>query len=168
MIAIVRTRTLRALRTGLTEAETAAEAARSDAEKHQQDAQKATDSAIRAETALEELRAEHARTTTAAARAAGELETLHAQHLLDTEDRAVLRMLLRNARKTAAAQQRVFVLMRRGELHSVHPTREDAEKAAEREGAHRDGWFTQGAAGTDCPASEVAWRIQPMPMNHDG
>jgi hypothetical protein len=163
MISIVRTRTLRALRADITEAETAAQDARANAEKHQQDAQTATTSAIRAETALEDLRAEHARLATAAARTAGELETLRAQQLLDTEDRAVLRKLLRTARKTAVAQQRVFVLMRRGELHSVHPSREEAEKAAEREGAHRDGWLTHGAP-TALPASEVLWRIQPMPI----
>lgn len=157
MIAIVRTRTLRALRTAITETETAAAAARADA-------QSATASAIRAETALEDLRAEHARSITAAARTEGELETLRAQHLLDTEDRAALRMLLRQVRKTAAQRQNVFVLMRRGQLHSVHPTREDAEKAAEREGAHPSGWLTHGAPGTDVPASEVLWRIQPMPF----
>ncbi|MFD6324211.1 hypothetical protein ACFWOL_15375 [Streptomyces sp. NPDC058442] len=164
MIVIVRTRTLRALRASITEAETATQDARSDAEQHRQDAQTATDSAIRAETALEDLRAEHAALTAATARDAGALETLRAQHLLDTEDRAVLRMLLRTARKTAAAQKRVFVLLKRDRFHSVHTTREDAEKAAEREGAHPDGWLTHGAPGTDCPASEVLWRIQPTPI----
>ncbi|ODA69535.1 hypothetical protein [Streptomyces sp. AVP053U2] len=152
MITIVRTRTLRALRASITEAETAAKAARTD------------DSAIRTETALEDLHAQHAALTAAAARDAGELQTLRAQHLLDTEDRAVLRTLLRTARKTAAAQQHVFVLMQRGALHSVHATREDAEQAAERDGAHPDGWLTQGVLDTDAPAYEVAWRIQPMPI----
>jgi len=164
MIAIVRTRTLRALRASITEAETAAEAARSDAEQHRQDAQTATDSAIRAETALEELRAEHAASIAASARIEGELETLRAQQLLDTEDRAVLRLLLRTARKTSAAQQRVYVLLKRGQFHSVHATREDAERAAERDGAHPDGWLTHGAPGTDVPASAVLWRIQPVPI----
>ncbi|MET9762087.1 hypothetical protein ABZ016_24025 [Streptomyces sp. NPDC006372] len=164
MIRIVRTKTLRTLHAGLTEAETATASARAEAEQHRKEARTAADSAIRAETALEDLRTEHARTVTSAARNEGELETLRAQVLLDTEDRAALRMLLRTARKTATAQQHVFVLMRRGELHSVHPSREDAEKAAERDGAHPDGWLTQGAPGTDCHATEVAWRIQPMPL----
>ncbi|MFI2911136.1 hypothetical protein ACG2OD_23255 [Streptomyces sp. PDY-4] len=164
MIAIIRTRTLRALRTALAEAETAAQDARTEAVRHRQDAQDATASATRAETLLEDLRAEHAALTAATARDAGQLETLRAQHLLDTEDRAVLRMLLRTARKTAAAQQRVFVLLKRGQFHSVHPTREDAEKAAELEGAHRDGWLAHGAPGADVPASEVTWCIKPMPI----
>ncbi|MFE6426759.1 hypothetical protein ACFVOB_14975 [Streptomyces rochei] len=164
MITIVRTSTLRALRAGATEAESAAEAARTEAETHRQEAQTATASATRAETALEDLRAKHAEATVAIARAKGELDTLRAQQLLDTEDRAALRMLLRTARKTATTPPHVFVLMRRGALHSVHTTREAAEDAAEREGAHPDGWLTHGAPGTDCPASAVLWRIQPMPI----
>ncbi|MFD5656944.1 hypothetical protein [Streptomyces hirsutus] len=161
MITIARTRTLRALRDALTQAEEAAEAARATAEQHRQDAQRTTDSAIRAETALETLRAKHAALVADAARDAGELEALRAQQLLDTEDRAVLRLLLRTTRKTISEQQRVFVLLRRGAFHSVHGTREAAEKAAERDGAHPDGWFTQGSPGTDCPATDVLWRIQP-------
>lgn len=162
MIAIVRTRTLHALRTAVTDAETAAETARTDAERHRQDAQTATASATRAETALETLRTEHAQSLADAARAQGELETLRAQHLLDTEDRAVLRMLLRQARKTTTDTQRVFVLLRHGAFHSVHTTREAAEKAAERDGAHPDGWLTHGAPGTDVPAAAVLWRIEPV------
>jgi hypothetical protein len=164
MIAIIRTRTLRALRVSITEAETAAQAARADAEKHRQDARTAAASASRTENALEDLRAEHAALTAATARDSGELETLRAQHLLDTEDRAALRMLLRATRKTAAEPQLVFVLLRRGAFHSVHGSREAAEKAAERDGAHPDGWLTQGAPGTDRPESAVLWRIQPMPI----
>ncbi|WP_381562927.1 hypothetical protein [Streptomyces eurythermus] len=164
MIAIVRTRTLRALRTDLAAADSAAETARVLAEQHRRDAETATDSAIRAETALEELRAAHARSIADGARAEGELKALRAQALLDTEDRAALRMLLRQARKTTTAQQRVFVLLKRSQFHSVHTTREDAEKAAEREGAHPDGWLTHGAPGTNVPASEVLWRIQPVPL----
>lgn len=164
MIRIVRTKTLRALQASITEAEAATESTRAEVGQRKKEAQTATDSAIRAETALEALRAEHARTATSAARNEGELKTLRAQHLLDTEDRAALRMLLRTARKTAAAQQHVFVLLKRGQFHSVHATREDAEKAAEREGAHPAGWLTHGAPGTDVPASEVLWRIQPMPL----
>ncbi|MFE6194157.1 hypothetical protein [Streptomyces sp. NPDC057838] len=164
MIRIVRTKTLRALQASITEAETATESARAEAEQRTNDVRRAADSAFRAETALEALRAEHARTVTSAARNEGELQTLRAQHLLDTEDRAALRLLLRTARKTATAPQQVFVLLKRGQFHSVHATRPDAEKAAEREGAHPDGWLTHGAPGTDVPASEVAWRIQPTPL----
>ncbi|MEV6833623.1 hypothetical protein AB0N17_03670 [Streptomyces sp. NPDC051133] len=156
MIAIVRTRTLRALRAGIAEAEAATAAARIEA-------RTATDSAIRAENALEDLRSTHASSTAEAARAQGELEALRAQVLLDTEDRAALRMLLRTARKSAGPQQ-VFVLLHYGRFHSVHGTREDAEKAAERDGAHPDGWLTQGAPGTQRPEAEVTWRIQPMPI----
>lgn len=162
MITIVRTRTLRALRAGITEAETAAATAHALAEQRQRDAENATDSAIRAETALEELRTAHARTLADTARTEGELETLRAQQLLDTEDRAALRMLLRQSRKATAVQQ-VFVLLRRGQFHSVHGTREAAEEAAELEGAHRGGWFTQGP-GAQRSDSEVLWCIQPVPL----
>lgn len=163
MIAIVRTRTLRTLRTALADAETAAETARALAERLHQEVEIVADSAIRAETTLEDLRDAYARSIAGAARAEGELETLRAQQLLDTEDRAALRLLLRQTRKTAAAQ-RVFVLLKRGQFHSVHGTREAAEEAAEREGAHRDGWLTQGGPGTQCSGSEVLWRIQPVPL----
>ncbi|GAA2218905.1 hypothetical protein [Streptomyces indiaensis] len=163
MIRIVRTKTLRALQAGITEAEAATASARAEAEQRTNDVRRAADSAFRAETALEALRAEHARTVTSAARNEGELQTLRAQQLLDTEDRAALRLLLRTVRKSAAAQQ-VFVLLKHGQFHSVHPSRPDAEKAAEREGAHPDGWLTHGAPGTNVPASEVLWRIQPTPL----
>ncbi|AKN71240.1 hypothetical protein QR97_16790 [Streptomyces sp. PBH53] len=163
MIAIVRTRTMRALRASLATTQTEAEAASALAERYRQDAETATASAIRAETALEELRAAHARSIAEAARAEGELTALRAQTLLDTEDRAVLRMLLRQARK-AAAPRHVYVLLRRGTFHSLHETREAAETAAEREGAPRDGWFTQGGPGTPSPAVDVLWRIQPVPL----
>ncbi|MFF3928586.1 hypothetical protein [Streptomyces hirsutus] len=161
MIAIVRTRTLHALRAAHTEATRELATWIGDAVQRRQDARRATDSAIRAETALEDLRAQHAALTADAARDAGELETLRAQQLLDTEDRAALRLLLRTSRKTISEQQRVFVLLRRGAFHSVHGTREAAEKAAERDGAHPEGWLTQGSPGTDCPATDVLWRIQP-------
>jgi hypothetical protein len=156
VIAIVRTRTLRALRAGIAEAESAAAAARAEAET-------ATDSAIRAENALDALRTVHGDITAEAARAQGELETLRAQALLDTEDRAVLRMLLRTARKSTGPKQ-VFVLLHRGQFHSVHESREGAEQAAERDGAHRDGWLTQGEPGTQRPDAEVLWRIRPIPL----
>ncbi|MFI9422554.1 hypothetical protein ACIG54_03220 [Streptomyces achromogenes] len=165
MIAIVRPRTLRALRTGLCEAEAATAAARAEAEQHRKDSEIVTDSAIRAEIAVEELRAALARTTADAARLEGELETLRAQSLLDTEDRQALRTLLRIIRKQNTRTDRVYVLYRFGELHSVHATRDAAEIAAEAEGAPRDGWTSP----TTCcvsplPASDVPWRIQPLPL----
>ncbi|MEU7048047.1 hypothetical protein [Streptomyces eurythermus] len=156
MIAILRTRTLRALRTSLAAAET-------EAERLQQEVEIVSDSAIRAETTLEDLRDAHARSIADGARAEGELSALRSQILLDTEDRAVLRMLLRQARKAAGPQQ-VYVLLRRGAFHSVHASREAAEEAAEREGAPRDGWFVQGGQGAPPPTAEVPWRIQPVPL----
>ncbi|MER6334650.1 hypothetical protein ABT298_36255 [Streptomyces sp. NPDC001034] len=165
MIAIVRTRTLRALRTGIDEAQTAAVAARAESEQHRKEGEIATDSAIRAEIALEELRAVLARTTADTARLEGELEILRAQSLLDTEDRQALRTLLRVTRKQNARADRVYVLYRFGKLHSVHATRDAAEIAAEAEGADRDGWtFPATCCATPSPASEVPWRIQPLPL----
>ncbi|MFF9582474.1 hypothetical protein [Streptomyces achromogenes] len=161
MISICRTRTLRTLRTALAAAETEAETARALAKRLQQEVEIVSDSAIRAETALEELRDAHARSIADGARAEGELTALRAQVLLDTEDRAVLRMLLRQARKAAGPQQ-VYVLLRRDVFHSVHASRSAAEEAAERDGADPGGWFTQG--GAPSPAAEVAWRIQPVPL----
>ncbi|MFF9002636.1 hypothetical protein ACF1GW_35565 [Streptomyces achromogenes] len=163
MIAIVRTRTLRALRTDLAVAETEVETARARAEKLQQEVEIVSDSAIRAETALEDLRAAHARSIADGARAEGELKALRAQDLLDTEDRAVLRMLLRQARKTAGPQK-VYVLLRYGAFHSLHETREAAEEAAERDGADPTAWYTQGGTGPQYPADEAAWLIQPVPL----
>ncbi|MEU2352484.1 hypothetical protein ABZ599_05890 [Streptomyces misionensis] len=165
MIAAVRTRTLRALRTGLSEAEAEAAAARAESEQHRTEAALATDSAIRAETALEELRAALARTTADAARLEGELETLRAQSLLDTEDRQALRTLLRLTRKQNNRAERVYVLFHFGELHSVHTTRDAAEIAAEAEGAPRDGWTSSTTCcASPSPASEVPWRIRPLPL----
>ncbi|WP_318203006.1 hypothetical protein [Streptomyces sp. SCL15-4] len=163
MIAIVRTRTMRALRADLAAAESAAETARALAEQHRREAEFATDSAIRAETTLEDLRDAHARSIADGARAEGELKALRAQALLDTEDRAALRMLLRQARK-AAGPRHVYVLLQRDRFHSVHESREAAEDAAERDGAPRDGWLTQGGPGTQHPDAEVLWRIQPVPL----
>ncbi|TWV41326.1 hypothetical protein FRZ03_21325 [Streptomyces misionensis] len=166
MIAVVRTRTLRALRTGLSEAETEAAAARAEGEQHRKEAALATDSAIRAETALEELRAALARTTADAARLEGELEILRAQSLLDTEDRQALRTLLRVTRKQNGRAERVYVLFHRGELHSVHATAEAAESAAEAEGAPRSGWTAHTPGAALPPACEVLWRVQPLPLGN--
>lgn len=163
MISICRTRTLRALRTSLSDAEAAASSARAEAAGHRQDVEVVTDSANRAEASAAELRAALARTTAEAARAEGELQALRAQALLDTEDRAALRMLLNITRKQSRAA-RVYVLFRRGELHSVHPTIEAAEAAAEAEGAPRSGWTNHTPGAAFPPAVEVDWRVQPLPL----
>ncbi|MEK8141751.1 hypothetical protein NKH18_01270 [Streptomyces sp. M10(2022)] len=97
-------------------------------------------------------------------RAEGALEILRAQHLLDTEDRAALRLLLRIARKQARPTDRVFVLFRHGKLHSLHPTQDSAEIAAEAEGAPRSGWTADAPGAAFPPASEVSWRIQQLPF----
>ncbi|MER7988430.1 hypothetical protein ABTY53_23000 [Streptomyces noursei] len=166
MITLVRTRTLRSLRDSLSEAEAATTTARAAAAQHQQSSELATDSAIRAETALEEHRAAHAQAAVDIARLQGELETLRAQSLLDTEDRQALRTLLRATRKQNARADRVYVLFRSGELHSVHATRDAAEIAAEAEGAPRDGWTspTTCCDTSPAPASVIRWRIQPVPL----
>jgi hypothetical protein len=103
-----------------------------------------------------------ARQELAAAR--GELEATRSQVLLDAEDRVVLRMLLKQAKKQAARPERVFVLFRHGELHSVHASRDDAEAAAEAEGAPRDGWTWHGPGEGVRPAQEVAWRVRTVPL----
>ncbi|MFJ8374079.1 hypothetical protein ACIQ9I_21175 [Streptomyces sp. NPDC094461] len=165
MIRIVRTRTLNALRTSLTEAQTTASAAREEAEQHQWASELATDSAIRAEAALEKLQTAALQRAVDVARFEGELEGLRAQSLLDTEDRQALRMLLRTARKQATRADRVYVLLHFGELHSVHTTRDAAEIAAEAEGAPRDGWTSSTTCcPSPAPASEVPWRIRPVPL----
>ncbi|WOI58625.1 hypothetical protein [Streptomyces fradiae] len=166
MITLVRTRTLRALRADLADAETRAAAARTDANQHQQAAELANDSAIRAESTIEELQDRLRRTIANEARAVGELAALRAQTLLDTEDRAALRMLLRTVRKQAAALDRVYVLFHRGALHSVHASMAAAEAAAEAEGAPRSGW-TAHAPGAALPAAaEVTWCVRPVPLGH--
>lgn len=165
MIAVVRTRTLQALRDGLAEAQAATAAARAESEWRQRESGRATDSAIRAEDAVEELRAALALATADAARLEGELETLRAQSLLDTEDRQALRMLLRATRKQNARADRVHVLFHFGELHSVHATRDAAEITAEAEGAARDGWTSSSTCCADTArASEVPWRIRTVPL----
>ncbi|MFH9209973.1 hypothetical protein [Streptomyces globisporus] len=165
MIAVVRTRTLHALRASLSGAETAAAAAQATAEQRQLAGDLAADSAIRAENTVEELRAELGRATAAAARLEGELDTLQAQSLLDTEDRQALRMLLRTARKQSSRGDRVYVLFRFGELHSVHATRDAAEIAAEAKGAARDGWTSPTTCCDGALASEIPWRIRPLPLD---
>jgi hypothetical protein len=113
---------------------------------------------------VERLLQDVARANGDAARAEGRLEVLTAQHQLDTEDRATLRMLLRIARKQSRPADRVYVLFRRGELHSLHATQESAEIAAEAEGAPRSGWTANKPGAALPPAAEVAWRVQSLPL----
>ncbi|MBQ1112713.1 hypothetical protein [Streptomyces sp. C3-3] len=164
MITLIRTRTLNALRTDLTEAETEAEAARSEAELCLEQSGNLLNSMERAEDEAEELWAALTRATTDAARLEGELETLRAQSLLDTEDRQALRTLLRTTRKQNSRADRVYVLFHHGNLHSIHPTVEAAEIAAEAEGAPRSNWTTHTPGAALPPASEVTWRVQPLPF----
>lgn len=164
MITLIRTRTLNALRTDLTEAETEAEAARSEAEKCLEQSGNLLNSVERAEDEAEELRAALTRATTNAARLEGELETLRAQSLLDTEDRQALRTLLRITRRQNSRADRVYVLFHHGRLHSIHPTVEAAEIAAEAEGAPRSSWTTHTPGAALPPACEVTWRVQPLPF----
>ncbi|MFF5783202.1 hypothetical protein ACFY7Y_40605 [Streptomyces virginiae] len=94
--------------------------------------------------------------------ARAEVEEARAQVLLDAEDRVALRALLRTARRHDA--NRVHVLFHRGRFHSVHATVAGAEAAAEAEGAPRDGW-TSTPPGAACPpACEVVWRVQPLTL----
>lgn len=171
MIAVVRTSTLRALRDSVSGAEAEAAtaraeavAARAEAEQCLEQSGNLLDVASRAEDGAEDLRAALARATVDVARLEGELETLRAQSLLDTEDRQALRMLLRITRKQSARADRVYVLFRRGQLHSVHATPEAAESAAEAEGAPRSGWTAHTPGAALPPASEVLWRVQPLPL----
>jgi hypothetical protein len=164
MIAVVRSRTLQGLRADIAAAEAATATARGESEQRRQEAERATDSAIRAESAVEELRDALARTTADAARLEGELETLRAQSLLDTEDRQALRTLLRITRKQSGLADRVYILFHHGRLHSVHATMDAAESAAESEGAPREGWTAHTPGAALPPASQVAWRVQPLPL----
>ncbi|MGA4803621.1 hypothetical protein [Streptomyces lavendulocolor] len=165
MLRLIRTATLAALRSDL-------DAARRDRDDARTDAATANDSAIRAEdvaqTQLRQLAQAHAdrlRAEREAARAEGELTALRAQSLLDTEDRAALRALLRTARKARA--DRVYVLFRLGELHSIHASHDAAEAAAEEQGAPRDGWTTLPPGAALPPAHQVPWRVQSLPLHVD-
>ncbi|KQX36543.1 hypothetical protein ASD97_20940 [Streptomyces sp. Root63] len=164
MITLIRTRILDDLRTDLTNHEADARAARAKGEQHELERDLATNAANRAEVTVEELRDALTRATQAAARLEGELETLRAQSLLDTEDRQALRTLLRTTRKQNSRADRVYVLFHHGRLHSVHPTAEAAEIAAEAEGAPRSNWTTHTPGAAMPPACEVTWRVQPLPF----
>lgn len=151
MLRIVRSRTLDALRVDQVAAIDTAE-------------RLAGDIAIRAEETIKKLRAQLEEARTEAARTAGELEALRSQQLLDTEDRAALRLLLVATRKQRQTLDRVFVLFRRGVLHSVHASADAAEAAAEAEGAPRHGWTAHTPGAALPAAAEVDWRVQPLPL----
>ncbi|MGA5578327.1 hypothetical protein ACPCK9_26330 [Streptomyces koyangensis] len=100
--------------------------------------------------------------------ARAELEAARAQVLLDAEDRVALRALLRTARRQSRALDRVYVLFRYGRLHSLHASADSAEAAAEAEGAPRCGWTAHSPGAALPPATEMAWRIQPLPLGGAG
>jgi septal ring factor EnvC (AmiA/AmiB activator) len=165
MIALIRTRSLNVLRSRVSEAEAEVAAARSEAEKCLEQSGNLLNSLEQAEESERELRITRDRATADAARFEGELEALRAHSLLDTEDRQALRMLLRTVRKQSGRADRVYVLYRFGDLHSVHVTRDAAEIAAEAEGAPRDGWTSSTTCcASESPAAEIPWRIRPVPL----
>lgn len=171
MIAVVRTRTLRETDSRIVELHDRAESQRAHAEKlatelaeERQAACDTGESLLRAQDTIKLLREELAAGRDDLAHAKGELVALSAKHLLDAEDRVVLRMLLRTARRQQANTDRVHVLFHNGRLHSLHATHDAAEIAAEAEGAPRSGW-TAGLPGAAIPpASETEWRIQSLPL----
>ncbi|MFG2395197.1 hypothetical protein ACGFYF_41025 [Streptomyces lavendulae] len=162
MYRIVRSAAYAALLADLDQARAELEQARTALVHARAEAETATDSAIRAEDTAETLYAALGRATATAARAEGELLALRPELLLDTEDRAALRMLLRLTRKQTVS--RVYALYHRGVLHSVHATVEAAEAAAEAEGAPPDGWTAHTPGAALPPAAEVIWRVQPLPL----
>ncbi|MFD8147353.1 hypothetical protein [Streptomyces sp. NPDC059708] len=101
----------------------------------------------------------------ALAETGAELAHAQAQVLLDAEDRVALRALLRTARKQGDDRDRVYVLFRRGSLHSLHRSAAAAEKAAEAEGAAPGGWTAAVPGAALPPASEVAWRVQALALS---
>ncbi|WP_130799805.1 hypothetical protein [Streptomyces otsuchiensis] len=93
-----------------------------------------------------------------------QLRRAEEQVLLDHEDRVVLRTLLRAARRQEERDRdAVYLLYRRGELHSVHRSREGAETAAEKDGAVPGGW-APCPPGSKPPSdsSPTGWRIEPV------
>ncbi|MFI6006906.1 hypothetical protein ACIA98_42385 [Streptomyces sp. NPDC051366] len=164
MYRIIRSSAYAVLHADLDQARADLDQARTALVQARTEAETATDSAIRAEDALETLRAALGRATADTARAEGELLALRPQLLLDTEDRAALRTLLRITRKQSAAAARVYALFHRGRLHSVHASVEAAESAAEAEGAPPEGWTAHTPGAALPPAAEVIWRVQPLPL----
>ncbi|WP_030125710.1 hypothetical protein [[Kitasatospora] papulosa] len=164
MYRIIRAATVQAQQADLAAAQIEMATMRGELEALRATADRAVATAIRAEDTSEAAWRQLAAAASDAGRADGELSFLRAQHLLDTEDRAVLRMLLRITRKQTRVTDRVYVLFQHGALHSIHSTTESAESAAEAEGAPRDGWTSNKPGAPLPPASEVTWRIQPLPV----
>ncbi|MDA5284635.1 hypothetical protein [Streptomyces sp. Isolate_45] len=113
---------------------------------------------------IRQVTAERNQARAEAAEAGAEVAEARAQVLLDAEDRVALRTLLRVARKQGDALTRVYVLFRRGTLHSLHRSMAEAERAAEAEGAPRDGWTAHTPGAAFPPAAEVPWRVQPLAL----
>lgn len=163
MFRIVRTDTLRQVSSQAVELHDRAETQRLRAERAEQALE--AEAAIRVKTATEQHQNHIHELTQALGRAEGALEVLRAQHLLDTEDRAALRMLLRAARRQARPADRVYALFRLGKLHSLHATPGAAEATAEAAGADRAGWTAPEPGAALPPASGVPWRVQALPLH---
>ncbi|KUJ69724.1 MULTISPECIES: hypothetical protein [Streptomyces] len=170
MIRIVRTRTLRENDSTVVELyERAEELAveltnlHSQLEEEKQAACDFGESLLRTQDSEETLRKELAAARDDLAHTKGELTALTTKHLLDAEDRVVLRMLLKTARRHNDRADRVHVLFRHGRLHGVYATRDAAEIAAEAEGATRDGWAPLTTSFTaPAPDTEIPWRIEAL------
>ncbi|GGZ73023.1 hypothetical protein ACFOOM_01140 [Streptomyces echinoruber] len=158
MIRIIGSAALAALQAKADAAQADAEAAQARAAAAQADAARHRDNATAAASTIGKLRA-------ALARAEGELAVLRAQAHLDAEDRVVLRKLLSTARKQTTARNEVAVLLRHGELHSVHATQQAAEAAAVADGAPPQGWVSVAAGTPLPPAADVPWRVTVLPVH---
>ncbi|MFD9351582.1 hypothetical protein ACFWCO_23470 [Streptomyces diastaticus] len=115
------------------------------------------------DTVTESLRHQLTEARAALVAAQTERDGLRAQQLLDTEDRAVLRALLRTARKQQAGPSQVYVLTRDGGFLSAHVTRDAAIEAAEADGAARDGWSSYPADAKP-PQGGTFWLVRPVPL----
>ncbi|KOU78988.1 MULTISPECIES: hypothetical protein [unclassified Streptomyces] len=166
MLRIIRTRTYDALhadrgeheRTRLQLDQAVSDLARQRA--HFGEARRLTEAA--AQELIEQAHAERDEARAERDKLRAELDAARAQVLLDAEDRVALRMLLRSVRKQAAPVDRVYALFHRGTLLSLHRSVEAAERAAEAEGAPRDGWTAHQPGAAFPPACEVTWRVQPL------
>ncbi|MGA5599578.1 hypothetical protein ACPCUF_00830 [Streptomyces griseoincarnatus] len=116
--------------------------------------------ATRSSEAVADARAETNRLRASLARAEGELAVLRAQSYLDAEDRVALRTLLRTVRKQAGDRDKVAVLFRRGQLHSLHDSTQAAEAAAEAEGAPAAGWVCVPGDAPPPTTPDVSWAVR--------
>ncbi|WP_008411501.1 hypothetical protein [Streptomyces sp. SM8] len=111
----------------------------------------------------ESLRHQLAEARAALIAAETERDGLRAQQLLDTEDRAALRLLLRTARKQQAGPSQVYVLTRDRAYHSAHITRDAAMDAAAAAGAPCDGWSSH-PVDAEPPQGSTSWSIRTVPL----